>query len=134
MTAALRHVPQVSVDLAEAFRLRCWACARLVIEGELALHEAVDKLHGDAVRDGLVAAIGQDRAQEMLAEAFCKVGTLTAWELGEAVEDHRGVLDAATLAELDALIEEGDPQQFREWMAWLTIAEREAVHDLLVTS
>ena len=39
------------------------------------LHEAVDKLQADAVRDGLVAEIGQDEVQHILAEAFG--GTMT---------------------------------------------------------
>jgi hypothetical protein len=134
MTAPARLVSSASADLAAVYELRCWACARLVVEGDVELHDAVDKLQSDAVRDGLVAALGQDRVQEMMAEAFALVGALTAWDLGEAYGDHRGALDGATLAELDVMIRQNDPQEFRKWIARLTVAEREAVHDLLVTA
>jgi hypothetical protein len=134
MTATVRTVPAIWVDLAAMFEARCWARARLVREGELHLHDAIDKLQSDAERDGLVAALGQDRVPEMMGAAFAMVGMLTAWDLGEAYADHRGVLDAVTLAELDALIEQNDPQQFRNWIAWLTVAERAAVRDLMVAA
>ena len=125
-------LPTVSIDLVAVSEARCWACARLYAEGELHLR-AIEKLQCDAERDGLVAAIGQDRIQEMMAEALAKVGTLTAWDLGEAFADHRGVLAGATFAELDLLIGENDPTKFREWMARLSVAERQAVRDLLVS-
>jgi hypothetical protein len=38
--------------------------------GEFSLHEAVDKLQVDAVRDGLLEAIGQDAVERILADAF----------------------------------------------------------------
>jgi hypothetical protein len=38
--------------------------------GELSLHDAVDVLQADAVRDGLVAEIGQDAVQAIMAKAF----------------------------------------------------------------
>ena len=103
-------------------------------EGELTLADAVDVLQG-AVRDGLVAALGQDAIQAVMAEAFGAVRTRpTAWDLGEAYDDHRGVLDAATVAELDTLTQRNDPQQFRTWMVRLSVVERQAVRDLLVTA
>jgi hypothetical protein len=57
----------------EVFTLRCWARARLFAEGELELHQAIDELQAAAKRDGLVAKIGQDRVQEIIADAFAKV-------------------------------------------------------------
>ncbi len=54
-------------------RLRAWARARLWQAGELDLHEAVDTLQAAAVRDGLVAKLGQDRVQEIMAAAFAAV-------------------------------------------------------------
>ena len=127
-----------SVSLAAVFEARCWARARLYSEGALELHEAVDKLQESAERDGLVAAIGQDRVQWMMSDAFGAVrertnelATASAWELGEAYDDHRGVLDPSTAEELDRLLEQGDPARFRKWMAFLTVAERQAVRSMV---
>jgi hypothetical protein len=39
--------------------------------GEYDLHEAVDALQADAVRDGLIDRVGQDAVQAILADAFC---------------------------------------------------------------
>jgi hypothetical protein len=57
----------------EVFEARCWARAELFAIGEYDLHEAVDVLQEAAVASGLVAKIGQDQVQEMIAEAFAKV-------------------------------------------------------------
>jgi hypothetical protein len=54
----------------EVFVARAEARALLWQAGEFDLHEAVDKLQADAERDGLVAAIGQDEVQRLMAEAF----------------------------------------------------------------
>jgi hypothetical protein len=127
-----------SVDLMAVFKERCWARARLFAEGELELHDAVDELQSSAVRTGLIAAIGQDAVQTMMADAFGTVrertnelATASAWELGEAYDDHRRVLDPSTVNELDRLIEQGVPARFRKWMAFLTVAERMAVQELV---
>jgi hypothetical protein len=58
------------LDLVAAFEARCWARSRLYAEGEISLHDAVDKLQGDAVSTGLVELIGQDRVQSIMADAF----------------------------------------------------------------
>jgi hypothetical protein len=135
VTAAVRHVLPGSIDLVTVFEMRCWARAHLYAAGEFDLHEAVDQLQRDAARDGLVAALGQDRVQEMMASAFAAVRMKpTAWDLGATFEDCRDVLDGVTIAELDALIQQNDPQQFRKWMARLSVTEREAVLDLVVTT
>jgi acyl-CoA reductase-like NAD-dependent aldehyde dehydrogenase len=127
-----------SVSLAAVFEARCWARARLFAEGELDLHDAVDKLQADADRDGFSAAIGQDAVQAMMGDAFGAVrertnelATASAWEFGEAYADHRGVLDPATVDEFDRLIERDDPVPFRKWMTRLTVAERMAVRGLV---
>jgi hypothetical protein len=127
-----------SVSLAAVFEARCWARARLYSEGELDLHDAVDKLQESAECDGLVAAIGQDQVQWMMSDAFGAVrertnelATASAWEFGEAYDDHRGVLDPSTVEELDRLLEQGDPARFRKWMAFLTVAERQAVRSMV---
>ena len=66
-----RHV---RVDIVAAFIARAEARALLYAANEFDLHEAVDKLQADAERDGLVAAIGQDEVQRIIAEAFSAVG------------------------------------------------------------
>lgn len=50
--------------------LRAWARAHLAAVGEMDLAEAVDGLQRDAERDGLVAELGQDAMQEIIADAF----------------------------------------------------------------
>jgi hypothetical protein len=135
MTLTVRDVPTASVDIVAVFQERCWTRARLFAEGELDLHDAVDTLQHDAVRDGLVAVIGQDRVQAMMGDAFGALRKkLTAWELGEAYADHRGILDVSTIAILNSLIQQNDPAQFRRWMTPLSLVERQAVRDLLATA
>lgn len=72
MTAPLRHpiAPAGRADALKVFELRCWARSYLWAAGEFDLHEAVDKLQDDAVRDGLVDAIGQDAVQSFMRDAF----------------------------------------------------------------
>jgi hypothetical protein len=54
----------------DAFELRCWSRAQLYELGELDLHDAVDVLQHFAEETGLVAAIGQDEVQKIMADAF----------------------------------------------------------------
>ena len=67
MTAAIGvkriNLLDVSIERAEA-RAYLWSI------GELTLHDAVDQLQADAVRDGLVKQIGQDAVQQIMADAF----------------------------------------------------------------
>ena len=53
--------------------LRAWARARLWQASDLDLHEAVDILQAAAVRDGLVAKLGQDEVQHIMVEVFAPV-------------------------------------------------------------
>lgn len=65
---------EVSISFLEAaFQLRCEARAYLYAIDELDLHEAVDVLQADAVEWGLVDALGQDRVQALMADAFRQV-------------------------------------------------------------
>jgi hypothetical protein len=57
----------------ERFALRCWARAQLYQMDEFDLHEAVDVLQTLAQDGGLVAAVGQDEVQRIMAEAFAAV-------------------------------------------------------------
>jgi hypothetical protein len=58
------------VDLLDAFAERAGARAYLWAVGEYDMPEAVDRLQHDAERDGLVARMGQDGVQAILARAF----------------------------------------------------------------
>ena len=62
-----------TVDPVLAFTARAEARALLVASGELDLHEAVDGLQAAAVASGLVAALGQDSVQAIMADAFERV-------------------------------------------------------------
>jgi hypothetical protein len=69
MTAPVRQ-QQVRIDPLTVFVARCEARALLWQAGKLDLHEAVDRLQADAMRDGLVDKIGQDAVQAIMAKAF----------------------------------------------------------------
>jgi hypothetical protein len=77
MSAPVRHplVAENTPKPSDKFAVRCFvACAeaRALLWKccEFDLHEAVDVLQHAAVRIGLVEAIGQDRVQALLADAF----------------------------------------------------------------
>ena len=72
MNAPVR-VPDVRADPLAVFKLRCWARATLWQTCEFDLHEAVDALQRAARETGLVKAIGQDRVQKIMVDAFSKV-------------------------------------------------------------
>jgi hypothetical protein len=60
-------MPSTKFDI---FRARCEACAYLVAQGEYDLHDAVDALQRHAFKHSLIAQIGQDAVQAIMAEAF----------------------------------------------------------------
>ena len=70
--AALRDEAR-TIDPVDIFVARCVARAKLYAAVEFELHEAVDVLQAAAERDGLVAALGQDRVQQIMADAFAAV-------------------------------------------------------------
>src|SRR5262245_25906747 len=55
------------------FEGRCWARATLYAADEFDVQQAVDALQAAAIATRLVADIGQDRCQQIIAEAFLKV-------------------------------------------------------------
>jgi hypothetical protein len=69
MSAAARKLAALPSPL-EVFVARAEARAILYAACELDLHEAVDELQAAAVRTGLVAELGQDAVQHILADAF----------------------------------------------------------------
>jgi hypothetical protein len=66
----MTQAAHISADPLDVFRERCEAQAYLVEAGAIAFLDAVDNLQGDADFDGLVARVGQDKIQAILAAAF----------------------------------------------------------------
>jgi hypothetical protein len=52
------------------FRRQCWRLAHLVRQGMIARTAAVDRLWEIAIAHALVRALGEDRVQAILDEAF----------------------------------------------------------------
>jgi hypothetical protein len=69
MTAPLRQ-QRLRIDPVAVFIARAEARAMLWAAAEITLHEALDELWAAAVRDGLVARLGVDEVQKLLATAF----------------------------------------------------------------
>ena len=60
-------------DNTEVFAALCYARANLFAVGEYNLQKAVDELQTWAWASGLVAEIGQDQVQQIMAAAFSAV-------------------------------------------------------------
>lgn len=61
---------ETEISFVDVFAARCEARAMLVAAGELDLHESIDTLQAAALSYGLVAMLGQDEVQSVLADAF----------------------------------------------------------------
>jgi hypothetical protein len=72
MIAPVRR-QQIRIDPLAVFIARAEARALLWHCLEFDLHSAVDELWAAAVRDGLVAKLGTDEVQRLLADAFAPV-------------------------------------------------------------
>jgi hypothetical protein len=96
MNAPLCH-QQIRIDPLTVFVARAEARAILWQAGEIDdLPAAVDALQDMAERDGLVAGIGQDAVQTILAGAFHGVRGATGWAAAAAMAwDHPGWGSAA---------------------------------------
>jgi hypothetical protein len=74
MTAEDRELLEAWRAVANAklteFRRQCWRLARLVERGAIQKAAAVDRLWEIAVAHALVRALGDDRVQAIVAEAF----------------------------------------------------------------
>ena len=67
-------------DKTNTFIALCWARAQLYAAGTIGLHDAVDSLQEWAVEKGLVAEIGQDEVQLIMAREFARARTdLGGW-------------------------------------------------------
>ena len=54
------------------YRRQCWRLSMLVRQGVLERAVAVDRLYEIAIAHALVRALGDDRVQAIIAEAFAK--------------------------------------------------------------
>lgn len=70
MTALARIQPLPVIDPVEAFRARCKLAALRWAAGYRTLADAVDSLQAEADAGGLVAEVGQDAVQAIMAAAF----------------------------------------------------------------
>ena len=100
--------------------------------GEITLHDAVDELWTEAVRNGLVAQLGVDKAQELLGTAFAPVrDDLPCHEDAvpdEIVIDDEGAgVPSATLRASEYLLQLGDLERWKKWFDAHTTPERAAI-------
>jgi len=131
MTAPLRQ-QQIRIDPVAVFIARVETRAMLWAAGEITLHDAVDELWTDAVRNGLVAQLGVDKAQELLATAFAPVrDDLPCHEDAvpdEIVIDDEGAdVPSATLRAAEYLLQLGDLERWRKWFDAHSAQERAAI-------
>jgi hypothetical protein len=70
MTAAAARKPAARPSGVAVFVARAEARAMLWQAGELDLHQAVDELQAAAERASLVAELGQDKIQRIIADSF----------------------------------------------------------------
>ena len=69
-SARKRAYPAARPSPLAVFTARAEARALLWQAGEFDLHNAVDALQAAAVRDGVIATLGQDAVQEIISKAF----------------------------------------------------------------
>jgi hypothetical protein len=134
MTASLRQ-QQIRVDPVAVFVARCEARALLWQADEISLHDAVDELWAAAVRDGLVAKLGADEVQRLLADAFAPVRDDhhedAVLEPLDAEPASLSGVPIATLQAAEYLVEQGDAEHFRKWLAKYNSQECEAIIEYL---
>jgi hypothetical protein len=133
MTAAARKIAARPSAL-EVFVARAEAKAMLWAAGEISLHDAVDELWADAVRDGLTAKLGVDEVQQLLADAFAPEREDLPQHADVVVPDEL-VIDGeriaavpiATLKAGEYLLRLGDRERFAKWFDRHTAQERAAI-------
>jgi hypothetical protein len=132
MTARARRSEEGRcADPIEVFTARCEARAILFEAGEFDLQSAVDVLQTAAESTGLVTLLGQDAVQAMMANAFQSTPPV---HNGEAsAPPSNGPYDTAvsTLMAAEFLVQLGDPERLRAWLAGHSAAERVAIRQHL---
>jgi hypothetical protein len=131
MTAPLRQ-QQIRIDPVAVFIARVEARAMLWAAREITLHDAVDELWTDAVRNGLVAQLGVDKTQELLATAFAPVrDDLPCHEDAVpdeiVIDDEDAGVPSATLRAAEYLLQLGDLERWREWFDAHSAQERATI-------
>ena len=101
---------------------RAEARAILYAAGELTLQDAVDGCQRAAEAYGLVAELGQDAVQEIIAEAFAPVRDEMVPNLIEDGVPRTGTAES-TLAAAEYLLKQNDAPRWREWLARHSEAE-----------
>jgi hypothetical protein len=119
-------------DSLEAFKARCWAKALLVREGLMDFHEAVDGLQNAAVAFRLAERVGQDKVQEIMAEAFGEQlpelqrgvdDIIRRWELADpqtsapASKPRPYKTPSSTVAAFKFVASQGDVAKLDAWLA-----------------
>lgn len=133
--ATAQAIPATQPSALAVFIARCEARALLWQANELDLREAIDELQAVAVRDGLVAELGQDEVQRLMVEAFAPVRAdlRKVADSPDLVPDPLPDLPPArrvpisTLWTAEYLVREGDPEQLREWLAKHSREQRAAI-------
>jgi hypothetical protein len=137
--AAARKQAALRPSALEVFSARAEARALLWQAGQLDLHDAVDELQHTAVRDGLVAELGQDAVQEIMVAAFTtvreplrppgvEVNTDDNWQtLGQSAARVVEKLAAATIMAAEYLVQQGDAERLRNWLDRHSADERTAI-------
>jgi hypothetical protein len=95
---------------------RAEARAILYAAGELTLQDAVDGSQRAAEAYGLVAKLGQDAVQEIIAEAFAPFRDDMVPDLIEDGIPRTGTAES-TLAAAEYLLKQNDVPRWREWLA-----------------
>jgi hypothetical protein len=126
-------------DPVEVFSARCEARAYLWAEAEIAdLHDAVDQLQHDALRDGLVGKLGQDGVQALIGRAFAAVRQpcVAVEPARDVVPDllpvpdeapKRGLVPKATLDAAKYVARQNDPERLRRWLNGRSANARAAI-------
>jgi hypothetical protein len=132
MTARARRSEEGRcADPIEVFTARCEARAHLVAAGELELHEAVDGLQHAAERTGLLSALGQNRVQALMANAFRAIQPAPESDAPASPSNEPYDTAVSTLMAAEYLIGLGDLERLRAWLAGHSAAEREAIRQHL---
>jgi hypothetical protein len=125
---------KIRADPVAVFVARAEARATLWAAGEISLHAAVDELWADAMRDGLVAKLGTDEVQRLLADAFAPERTdLPRYEdvTPEPITDDDGFAEACRRADEKQRRKPPDPRLERlRWLIDDDVSIERAWHEL----